>query len=97
MYHTGDYVLLTDLPQRPLCRVATADTARARGGRFQILTLEPLEGPWLAWPGTNLVRVDDAVAPAHARDFWRAGRRGRARHRMGRGGAHATRPKGRTS
>ena len=71
MYQPGDYVVVADLPRRPLCRVAGADSARSRDGVFQILTLEPLEGPWRAW-GTTLVRLDEAVQPAPARDLWRA-------------------------
>jgi len=73
VYRPGDYVYLADSPRRLLCRVAGAESARTDIGRFQILTLEPLEGPWLAWPGTHLVRLDEAVHPADARDLWRTG------------------------
>jgi|GEM_PF-1383161 hypothetical protein len=77
MYAPGDYVYVADLPQRLLCRVAAADTARSSAGPFQILTLEPLEGPWRSWPETQLIRLDAAVRPARARDLWRR-RLGRA-------------------
>ncbi|HLK12900.1 MAG TPA: hypothetical protein VKW76_16110 [Candidatus Binatia bacterium] len=72
MYVPGDYVYVADLPQRLLCRVAGADSATSSGGAFQILTLEPLEGPWRSWPDTRLIRLDEAVRPAVARDLWRA-------------------------
>ena len=71
MYRPGDYVVVADLPRRPLCRVAGAEAACSDSGVFQILTLEALEGPWRAW-GTPLVRFDEAVQPAPARDLWRA-------------------------
>ena len=72
MYQPGDYVYLADSPRRLLCRVAGTDQAETATGNFQILTLEPLEGPWLAWPGTHLVRFDEAVEPAAARELWRS-------------------------
>jgi hypothetical protein len=71
VYRAGDYVYPADLPHRCLCRVARADIAWTTGGAFQILTLEPLEGPWCAWlhaPG--VIRFGDEVVPAHARDLW---------------------------
>ncbi len=77
MYAPGDYVYVADLPQRLLCRVADADSAHSSAGPFQILTLEPLEGPWRSWPETRLIRLDAAVRPARARDLWRR-RLGRA-------------------
>ena len=64
MYQPGDYVYLMDMPQRLLCRVAGAETERTPLGCYQILTLEPLEGPWLKWPGTHLIRLDESVLPA---------------------------------
>lgn len=67
MYRPGDYVVIADLPHHPLCRVAGAEHA----GGGQILTLEPLEGPWRAW-GTALVRFDEGVRPAPTRELWRA-------------------------
>ena len=71
VYQTGDYVYPADLPRRWLCRVARADSARAADGAFQILTLEPLEGPWRSWPETQLVvRFDQDVLPALVRDLW---------------------------
>jgi hypothetical protein len=73
-YNLGDYVYPVDLPRRVLCRVSGADRGRTRSGPFQILTLEPLEGPWREWPDTGfLVRLDGDVLPARARDLWRAG------------------------
>jgi hypothetical protein len=76
MYAPGDYVYVADLPQRLLCRVADADSARSSAGPFQILTLEPLEGPWRSWPETRLIRLDAAVRPARARELWRRRQRG---------------------
>ena len=74
MYQLGDYVYPADLPRRLLCRVANAESGRTRTGAFQILTLEPLEGPWRRWPDTShVVRLDEDVEPARARDLWRAG------------------------
>ena len=64
VYRPGDYVYLADMPRRLLCRVAGADSARNQAGRYQILTLEPLEGPWVSWPGTYLLRFDESVLPA---------------------------------
>lgn len=73
MYQLGDYVYPADLPRRLLCRVAATESGRTRTGAFQILTLEPLEGPWRRWPDTSqVVRLDEDVLPAHARDLWRA-------------------------
>ena len=63
MYRAGDYVYPADLPRRVLCRVATADRAVTPAGEFQILTLEPLEGPWQWRLGGRLVRFDEAVLP----------------------------------
>ena len=66
-YHAGDYVYPRALPRRLLCRVLRAEQA----DDFQILTLEPLEGPWCGWPGTRLaMRLDDDVEPPRARDLW---------------------------
>jgi hypothetical protein len=64
VYRPGDYVYLADMPRPLLCRVADADSARNQAGRYQILTLEPLEGPWVSWPGTYLLRFDESVLPA---------------------------------
>jgi hypothetical protein len=62
-YEIGDYVYPTDLPRRVTCRVLEVDRMAVQGGEvIQILTLAPLEGPWR--PGTELVRLDGAVAPA---------------------------------
>jgi hypothetical protein len=72
VYRPGDYVYLADLPRPLLCRVKDTESSRTRTGRFQILTLKPLEGPWLEWPDLQLVRLDEAVEPARARDLWRA-------------------------
>ena len=68
MYRAGDYVYPADLPRRVLCRVATADSAVTQAGAFQILTLEPLEGPWQSRLGGRLVRLDEAVLPAPTDD-----------------------------
>ena len=74
MFQLGDYVYPSGLPRRLLCRVACTETGRTRTGKFQILTLEPLEGPWRRWPETSqVVRLDEDVLPAGARDLWRAG------------------------
>jgi len=74
VYRPGDYVYPADLPRRCLCRVAGTDNARTRAGAFQILTLEPLEGPLRTWPETSLVvRLDEDVLPAPARELWRFG------------------------
>jgi hypothetical protein len=62
-----------DLPQRWLCRVARVDSARAADGLYQILTLEPLEGPWRTFDDTpELVRFDADVQPAGTRALWAA-------------------------
>ena len=64
-YGPGDYVYPADLPRRLLCRVARAETGNTASGVFQILTLEPLEGPWRDWPDARLiVRFDENVLPA---------------------------------
>jgi hypothetical protein len=64
MYRAGDYVYPADLPRPVLCRVAAAEPAVTPTGTFQILTLQPLDGPWRDQPGTQLVRLDDSVRPA---------------------------------
>ena len=70
MYKPGDYVCPSDLPRRVLCRVATAESVTGPSGNFQILELKPLEGSW--WrPDTCLVRLDEAVVPARAREIGR--------------------------
>ena len=64
-YVPGDYVYPVDLPRRLLCRVARAEDGSTDSGAFQILTLEPLEGPWREWPDTRvIVRLDEDVQPA---------------------------------
>jgi hypothetical protein len=66
-YRTGDYVYPRALPRRLLCRVLRAEERES----FQILTLEPVDGPWCGWPETRLVvRLDDDVEPARARELW---------------------------
>jgi hypothetical protein len=71
-FRPGDYVYPADLPRRLLCRVAAAESGRTRTGAFQILTLVPLERPWCDWPPPNLiVRFDESVRRAPARDLWR--------------------------
>jgi hypothetical protein len=72
VYSPGDYVYLAGLPRRVLCRVARVESA-GTGGAFQILTLEPLEGPWRGLGDTEIVRFDDGVLPAGARDLWASG------------------------
>lgn len=73
MYRPGDYVYPADLPRPWLCRVAATDSAQTGAGTFQILTLEPLEGPWRSWPETRVVvRLDDSVRPADVRELWSA-------------------------
>jgi len=72
-YRTGDYVYPVDLPRRLLCRVRQAENLGASSTRAQILKLEPLEGPWA--PGTELVRLDEWVAPAEPRRLWQGGPR----------------------
>jgi len=63
-YRAGDCVYPADLPRRFLCRVTEAQSFSMGTQRFQILNLEPLEGPWR--PGTTLVRDDSGVRPARA-------------------------------
>ena len=64
-YETGDYVYPADMPRRLLCRVARAESGKTNDGSFQILMLEPLEGPWRDWPDTGLiVRLGEDVLPA---------------------------------
>jgi len=76
-FRPGDYVYPADLPRRLLCRVASTESGTTRTGAFQILTLEPLEKPRTEWPeGTLLVRLDENVLPAPARDLWRTGTAG---------------------
>jgi hypothetical protein len=71
-FRPGDYVYPADLPRRLLCRVVAVESGRTRTGAFQILTLEPLEGPWSDWPhATPIMRFDEAVRAAPARDLWR--------------------------
>ena len=61
-YGPGDWVYPSDLPRRFLCRVTDAEQIRITGGLFEVLALEPFEGPWP--PGTRLVREATAVRPA---------------------------------
>jgi len=64
-YVPGDYVYPADMPRRLLCRVARAENGSTKDGSFQILMLEPLEGPWREWPDTRLiVRLGEDVLPA---------------------------------
>jgi hypothetical protein len=64
-YVPGDYVYPADMPRRLLCRVAQAEAGNTAAGAFQILMLEPLEGPWHEWPDTGLiVRLGEDVLPA---------------------------------
>ena len=64
-YVPGDYVYPADMPRRLLCRVARAEAGSTDAGAFQILMLEPLEGPWREWPDTGLiVRLGEDVLPA---------------------------------
>ena len=73
VFQLGDYVYPSDMPRRLLCRVARTEVGRTRTGTFQILTLEPLEGPWRRWPDTSqVVRLDEDVLPAGARELWRS-------------------------
>jgi hypothetical protein len=59
----GDRVVPADLPRRLVCRVTATDDVPLRDGdHSQILTLQPLDGPWEQ--GTTLVRLDSAVRPA---------------------------------
>jgi len=70
MYKPGDYVCPSDLPRRVLCRVATTENVPSPSGVFQILELKPLEGSW--WrPETCLIRLDETVVPARARELGR--------------------------
>jgi hypothetical protein len=63
VYHIGDRVVPADLPRRLVCRVTATDDVPLRDGEHaQILTLQPLDGPWEQ--GTTLVRLDSAVHPA---------------------------------
>jgi hypothetical protein len=72
-YRPGDYVYPANLPRRVLCRVAGAEDGTTDTGAFQILTLEPLEGPFRGWSGANLIlRLGDDVLPARVRQLWRA-------------------------
>jgi len=67
-FQPGDYVYPADLPRRLLCRVTAAESGRTETGPFQILTLEPLAGPWSAWGESPLlVRFDADVTRAEAR------------------------------
>ncbi len=64
-FRPGDYVYPADLPRRLLCRVTCAENGRTQTGPFQILTLEPVGGPWRAWnEAAFLVRFDADVLPA---------------------------------
>jgi hypothetical protein len=73
-YQAGDYVYPADLPRRVLCRVACAEHGTTPMGTFQILTLEPLDGPWRAWPEVDrIIRLDADVLPVPAHDLWRLG------------------------
>jgi hypothetical protein len=73
-YRAGDYVYTADLPRRVLCRVACAEHGITPTGTFQILTLEPLDGPWRAWPEVDrIIRLDADVLPVPAQDLWRLG------------------------
>ena len=73
-FRTGDYVYPTDLPRRLLCRVTATETASTHTGTFQILTLQLLETPSTAsCVPTELVRLDEDVLPAPARELWRTG------------------------
>jgi hypothetical protein len=70
-YRCGDYVYPAGLPRPVLCRVRGAESGRTRTGMFQILTLEPLEGPWRDTAPTAVVmRFDADVLPATPRDLW---------------------------
>jgi hypothetical protein len=63
VYQVGDHVVPVDLPRPLLCEVTDADDVPLAGGdSAQILTLQPLGGPWEH--GTILVRLDSAVRPA---------------------------------
>ena len=63
VYQVGDQVVPVDLPRPLVCEVTAADDVPLAGGdSAQILTLQPLAGPWEN--GTSLVRLDSAVRPA---------------------------------
>ena len=71
MFRTGDYVFPVDLPRQLLCRVAQAESAQTRSGVFQILTLEPLQGPWRdRHPTDPVLRFDGDVRRAGTRELW---------------------------
>ena len=73
-YRAGDYVYPANLPRRVLCRVACAEHQTTPTGVFQILTLEPLEGPWQTWPEVDrIIRLDADVSPVPPQDLWRLG------------------------
>jgi hypothetical protein len=73
VYQVGDRVVPVDLPRQLVCRVAATDEVPLRDGEAaQILTLQPIGGPWEQ--GTTLVRLDSAVRPA-GRHASRAGTR----------------------
>jgi hypothetical protein len=73
-YRAGDYVYPSDLPRRVLCRVACAEPGTTPTGAFQILTLEPLEGPWRSWREVGrIIRLDADVLPVAPRGLWRLG------------------------
>lgn len=75
VYQVGDRVIPVDLPRRLVCRVASTDEVPLRDGECaQILTLQPLDGPWEQ--GTTLVRLDSAVRPAGRHAPHRGTRRG---------------------
>ncbi|MGH7895841.1 MAG: hypothetical protein ACREQL_14310 [Candidatus Binatia bacterium] len=74
VYQVGDQVVPVDLPRALVCRVASTDEVPLRDGESaQILTLQPLGGPWEQ--GTTLVRLDSAVRPVGGRHTTRAGAR----------------------
>ena len=69
-YQVGDRVIPEDLPRPLVCRVqATDDVPLGAGEHGQILTLEPLDGPWER--GITLVRLDSAVRPAGTARAWK--------------------------
>ncbi len=71
MFRTGDYVIPVDLPRSVLCRVAQAESAHTSTGAFQILTLEPLQGPWREeHPRDPVIRFDQDVRRAGTRELW---------------------------
>jgi len=67
-YRPGDLVFPADLPRRFVCRVIQAEPTDVSSAHWQILKLEPLEGPWPS--GTALIRLDSAVLPVGARGLW---------------------------